>query len=178
MTLTRKTTRPDARFASLAHLGFPLARISDTGNVQTLRKVGWVDRKPGRLNTGYLTVNLRKDGRTHYLLISRLVLLAFVGPCPEGMECCHNDGDHLNNSVDNLRWGTRRENVADSRKHGVFPHGVTNGQSKVTEEDVRAIRRLYATGTHTQHELASMYGLKSQYTISKIVRRLTWKELD
>jgi len=36
--------------------------------------------------------------------VDHLVLLAFVGPCPEGYECRHLDGDPANNHVDNLRW--------------------------------------------------------------------------
>src|SRR5271166_1685861 len=44
-----------------------------------------------------------------------LVLLTFVGPCPEGYECRHLDGNPANNRLRNLAWGTRLENAADQR---------------------------------------------------------------
>lgn len=50
--------------------------------------------------------------------IHRLVLEAFVGPCPDGMEALHSDGNKTNNNVDNLRWGTPSENNRDIVKHG------------------------------------------------------------
>lgn len=50
--------------------------------------------------------------------IAILILEAFVGLCPDGMECCHNDDDRSNNRLDNLRWDTHRENVKDGYKNG------------------------------------------------------------
>src|SRR5690606_38480338 len=47
-----------------------------------------------------------------------LVAEAFIGPRPEGAECLHGDGDHTNNMVSNLRWGTKSENQLDSVRHG------------------------------------------------------------
>jgi hypothetical protein len=49
--------------------------------------------------------------------VHRLVLEAFVGPCPDGMECCHEDGDSTNNRVDNLRWDTHEANVRERLEH-------------------------------------------------------------
>lgn len=52
----------------------------------------------------------------HYVHL--LVLAAFVGPRPEGMEGCHNDGDPYNNHVSNLRWDTPSGNQRDRLVHG------------------------------------------------------------
>lgn len=76
--------------------------------------------KPRDHDGRYWTIALRKDGRYFYFLIHRLVLETFVGPCPEGMECLHADDDGKNNRLRNLRWGTRKENVADMIRHGLF----------------------------------------------------------
>lgn len=54
--------------------------------------------------------------------VHALVLEAFIGPRPSGMVCCHNDGDPLNNSVDNLRWDTQASNILDIVKHGNHLH--------------------------------------------------------
>ena len=50
--------------------------------------------------------------------IHLLVMLAFVGPRPEGLETRHFDGNHLNNSLENLRYGTSSENSMDEVRHG------------------------------------------------------------
>ena len=49
--------------------------------------------------------------------VHHLVMEAFVGPLPEGMEVCHNDGDPANNRVENLRFDTRSENALDAVGH-------------------------------------------------------------
>lgn len=67
-----------------------------------------------------LMVNPCINGKMHYKYIHALVLTAFVGPKPEGMECCHIDGNPLNNHVSNLRWGTHSDNMQDSIRHGTF----------------------------------------------------------
>ena len=69
-----------------------------------------------RIKSKYQTVILT-PGR-HLMFAHRLVLLAFVGECPSGMEACHNDGDPSNNNIDNLRWDTRSSNIKDQVKHG------------------------------------------------------------
>jgi hypothetical protein len=70
---------------------------------------------------GYHAVTLCRDGVRSHQRTHRLVLEAFVGPCPDGMEGCHNDGDKLNNSLGNLRWDTRSANMYDRVAHGMNP---------------------------------------------------------
>jgi len=61
----------------------------------------------------YLMVCLHKDNdRGNNKTVHRLVLEAFDGPCPDGMESLHADGDGKNNRIENLRWGTHTENMA------------------------------------------------------------------
>lgn len=52
--------------------------------------------------------------------IHRVVLESFVGPRPEGQECRHLNGNPLDNRLENLCWGTRKENAHDAIKHGTF----------------------------------------------------------
>lgn len=101
--------------------------VSNLGRVRSLnRKIGDGRRgtrlKRGKMlsqsanvKSGYLYVGLGQNGKR---LVHRLVLESFVGPCPDGMECCHNDGDRTNNRVDNLRWDTRYGNCQDIRAAG------------------------------------------------------------
>lgn len=55
--------------------------------------------------------------------VHTLVLTAFTGPAPDGMECCHNDGDPANNVHSNLRWDTRSNNIKDDFRSGVRMRG-------------------------------------------------------
>lgn len=77
---------------------------------------------PGyRMKNGALTslhVTLCKDGTKTTTAVHRIVLEAFVGPCPAGLEGCHNDGDPTNNCLVNLRWDTHQNNNLDKRRDG------------------------------------------------------------
>jgi hypothetical protein len=74
----------------------------------SLRKRKGVLLRPGPMRSGHLTVAL---GRGNSRQVHQLVLLAFVGPCPEGHEVLHLDHDPKNNRLDNLKYGTRSENI-------------------------------------------------------------------
>lgn len=76
--------------------------------------------RPWSMPTGHLAVGLGGKAADRRL-VHRLVLEAFVGPCPDGMEGCHNDGDPTNNRLENLRWDTRSGNIHDAIKHGTHP---------------------------------------------------------
>lgn len=70
---------------------------------------------------GHVRVGLTKNRVVTHAWVHRLVLMAFVGPCPEGMVTCHNDGDPANNHLTNLRWDTVSENARDVVRHGINP---------------------------------------------------------
>lgn len=72
----------------------------------------------GRYSAAVTSLSI--DGMVKTMRIHTLVMLSFVGPRPENMECCHFDGNPLNNRLDNLRWGTSKDNKADSIRHGTF----------------------------------------------------------
>ena len=77
-------------------------------------------RTRGHRNPGW-TVALFRGGRggtRENHLIHRLVLTAFVGPCPEGMEGCHWNDDAADNRLANLRWDTHSANTQDKLRNG------------------------------------------------------------
>ena len=132
----------------------------------------WSER-PGSPNvrTGHFQITI--NGR--HTRIHTLVLEAFVGPCPQGMECCHNDGNAQNNTLDNLRWDTRLSNVHDMVKHGRHPRGERNHFAKLIDSQVIEIRTLYAQGA-TQQQISEQFPA-SREAISCIVNGKTWKHL-
>ena len=74
---------------------------------------------PVQVKSGHMVVCLWSDGHRRTASIHRLVLAAFVGPQPEGMEGCHNNGIPSDNSLTNLRWDTLSSNRLDMVTHGV-----------------------------------------------------------
>lgn len=107
-----------------------LYEVSDQGRVRSLdRTVTFKDgrtrtwrsatRKPQKNPSGHLHMMLHKDGKTGKgYLVHRLVMAAFVGSCPDGMEVCHNNGDPADNRLTNLRYDTRAANIQDCIDHG------------------------------------------------------------
>lgn len=100
---------------------------SSWGRIRSLdRIVGYKDGR-SRFSAGQI-LRQTLNQRSHRYMVSLgfggqvevhvLVARTFLGPCPDGMECCHNDGDSTNNSIGNLRWDTHSENNRDRRRHG------------------------------------------------------------
>lgn len=97
-------------------------QVSDLGRVRSLpRRVRLVAHgietsrlatgkllRPGPTRSGHLTVAV---GRGNSRLVHQLVLEAFVGPRPEGMEVLHLNHQPTDNRLANLRYGTRSENL-------------------------------------------------------------------
>ena len=91
--------------------GFPAYRVGSDGSVWR----GQHQIRAYRHKAGYRRVALLRDGKTCFRLVHNLVLEAFVGPCPPGMEACHYpDHDKANNHLENLRWDTHAENMKDA----------------------------------------------------------------
>lgn len=116
-------------------------------------------------------VLIRYLGKRKCFFVHRLILETFIGPCPDGMECCHNDGNPQNNQLCNLRWDTHRNNIRDKASHGTLPLGETHHMAKLTADDVRQIRMM--AGTMPQTELAKKFNV-SQRHLSKIIRGKAW----
>lgn len=125
---------------------------------------------------GYVRAGLACGGQTRTHLVHRLVATAFHGPQPDGMEVCHNNGKRDDNRASNLRWDTRSGNHADMARHGTAPRGERQHASKLTEDQVRRIRREYAAGT-PRSRLAQEHGVKWG-TIQAITARRNWRHVE
>ncbi len=87
--------------------------VGTNGTVWT-RKRGKFRRMKQQTNPdGYKRVTFFLVGKKRSYYVHRLVLLAFVGPCPFGMEGCHGPGGQRDNSLANVRWDTPKANAAD-----------------------------------------------------------------
>lgn len=156
--------------------------------------------------SGHLTVSLFRDGVARSRFVHRLVLEAFVGPCPDGLEACHGpDPDPTNNCLRNLRWDTRAENSADrvrqgtaqtsehrrlvglkhaarGDKHGsrTRPDAIVRGErrksAKLTDAKVRLCRFLRVVHGAMYPDLCDWFGLSKAAMCDLLLGR-TWSHV-
>ena len=167
-----------------------LYEVSDLGRVRGLdrqvrerRRTGVIIRhvagRVRRLNKtvdGHMVVQLSKLGEQQRYFVHALILAAFVGPRPAGMESLHRDGNGTNNVPANLRWGTHSENVQDALRHGshVSHPGSKNGRAILTEADIPTIRERLKS--EFPAAIARDYGV-NRSTIQQIKRGQNWSHI-
>ena len=167
---------------------YPIYQVSNFGQVRSCDR--YVPGKMGstRFQAGkvlkaykfkdrYLHVKLFRGSKHDNVtwLVHRLVMLAFISPCPSGMEVHHLNHDETDNRLENLRYVTHQQNSDYSihrRQRGEEIHA-----SKLTEDDVREIRRIYPEGNETHRSLAKKYSV-SHVVIRYVIHRKTWKHID
>ena len=154
--------------------------VSDFGSVRGLRRIdaqgrSWAGKlmKPSTVH-GYLKIQLC-NGRRRIFPVHNLVLAAFVGPRPPGMDGCHNNGDKGNNSLVNLRWDTPKNNHADKKAHGTTARGERHGLSVLTDISVERAFDLRKSGL--THRGIAEWLMVSRSTVSKALCGDTWAHI-
>lgn len=110
--------------------------------------------------------------------VSRMVCEERHGPPPRpDCDAAHSCGSGDDGCVTkrHLSWKTRAGNMEDQLAHGTRARGQSQGSSKLTDDDVRAIRAM--RGHITQRELARQYQVTFQ-TVNDIQLRKRWGWLD
>jgi hypothetical protein len=133
---------PDERFADSYE-------VSSHGRVRRIRWNGRTYDRPTKLTPsvtkdGYLRARLCIGSECHRVTFSvhRLVMAAFVGPCPDGMVVNHIDGDKQNNTLGNLEYVTHKENV----RHA-FAIGLSSYGRRGTETHLKRLRTAWQKAT-------------------------------
>ena len=113
--------------------------------------------------------------------VNRLIAQAFI-PNPENKPTVnHKNGNKLDNRVENLEWMTREENMQHAYDNALKKptRGPFNAQAKLSESDVRYIRKHYKRQDKTFGTvgLAKKFGT-SPRVIGLIVRGLSYKNVD
>jgi hypothetical protein len=135
------------------------------------RRTGvWKLLKGTRDRHGHLRYNLRGGMRSGH----QLVLEAFVGPCPPGMECCHGNDIPDDNRIENLRWGTPKSNGEDRVRNDRQVRGEKHGCAKLTEDEVREILAL--RGKLSQKEIAKRFGVSDTH-VYDILNGRSWNHV-
>jgi hypothetical protein len=149
------------------HPEFSDIEVSNLGRVRRYLK-------PFPMSNGYPHVSLGGKKKRRYL--HNLVIEAFVGLRPRGMQTRHLDGDKNNCCLDNLQYGTAAENLRDRWSHGKGNVGSRHGMSKVTEEQVLTIRALSKEG-HSSYQIAKHYPMMTARGIRRIVSGDLWRHI-
>lgn len=125
---------------------------------------------------GHLCVSLSKNNIEKKCLVHRLVLETFISSCPEGFEVRHLNGDPRNNNLNNLKYGTSKENTQDSIKHKTFICGSKSKHAILNDAKILEILQLIEEGDLTQNEIACRYGVSPQ-TICDVKKGRIWKHV-
>jgi hypothetical protein len=166
--------------------------VSDLGRVRSVdRLVEFIGCRGGRGvkslsgvtlsqkmdRSGRMNVNLSVENETSMKLVHRLVLEAFVGPCPDGMEACHWDGNPGNNRPGNLRWDTHKNNHLDKIRHGRSGRGELRSTARLTNWEAAWIKRFARHGFATRSYLAEMFKVP-ETSINSIVYGKSWTWME
>ena len=151
---------------------FDKYEISENGIIRNIKTGRELHQFPNR--RGYMVVQIAGKTRT----VHRLVATAFLTPEHGRDFINHKDGDKRNNSVDNLEWCSRSENMKHAYKMGLKnSYGSKNGRSKLTETDVIFIRKHYIAKDKQfgATALAKKFGVARQ-TISAVGNGQNWRK--
>ncbi len=148
--------------------GFDGYDISDQGRVRSYytpgraankNRIAWhIADDPRRIikssrgPDGYPRFNLQQNGKSHNRKAHSLVMLAFVGPRPDGHCVCHFNGNSADNRLSNLRYDTPAGNRADTARHrrerNQVPKKLISLRiSKATEDKLRWLAERHGTQT-------------------------------
>ena len=159
--------------------GFPRHEVSNQGRVRSwaVRGRGKTDRLADEpkiltqslLDNHYPRVNLCNENGMTTALVHVLVLEAFCGKRPEGMVARHLNGDPMDNRLENLAWGTPKENAADRYLHGTANFLGQRIAPVLTDDEVIDVY-IRAQQGEQGSSIAASYPNVSRETIRRICR--------
>lgn len=124
---------------------------------------------------GYHKVSLSKNNKIEVYRVSRLVLICFDRKPKINEEACHfPDHNKSNNRIDNLKWGTPKENSLHRIKHGTMLYGEKAPMVKLDNNKVKIIRNL--SKTKSTKDICSIFNVHKT-TIQRIINNKTWKNI-
>lgn len=162
---------------------YPEYSVDEKGNIFSHLRIRFLNttrhQKHGRMVDVFGSIGKHKNVRVSYM-----VLTTFVSPRPKGMIILHGKNGLFDDSLENLSWGTHKQNHADKWRDGTQQVGERVGTHKLNELQVRIIRRAYAPNIKRTHidkgiptqQLAEIFNVSTN-TIERIVNRESWKHI-
>lgn len=142
---------------------------------KTPTRLQWKRLKCGVHTDGYVVLNVHAHGGHAQRRVHRMILDAFIGPCPEGQVCRHLNGNRTDNRLTNLAWGTSAENAMDAIRHGTMCVGSRSHYAKLSEDDVKSAFQMESSGA-SDADIARALSVSAS-TISKALNGQTWAHL-
>ena len=124
-------------------------------------------------------INARGYGAYGKRVAHRVIWEQIHGPIPSGMCICHHCDNPACVRLDHLFIGTHSDNIKDAVIKGrVVPpdsRGEKHGRSRLSDNDVYEIRRLYSLGV-AHKTIAKMWRI-SRPNVRAIVYRRNWRHI-
>lgn len=121
---------------------------------------------------GYPTVSLHRRGKGINYRVHILMAKTFLSHVVN-----HKDGNKENNNIENLEWVTQKENISEAIKMGTHnTRGSNHGMHKLTEDNIRLIRKRYSNRETPCRVIADEFGVSGQ-TINLILLGRKWKHI-
>lgn len=120
---------------------------------------------------GYVLVNGKR------VAVARLACAREHGDQSPGDEAAHGPcNNHACFNRRHVSWKSHADNIEDRKRDGTNPVGVRHGLARLTDNDVREIRRLQASGEMGK-DIAARFGI-SRGAVSNIVNRKRWTHVQ
>lgn len=127
----------------------------------------WKEMCPSKNDEGYYQIRFINGNKKRSIKLHILILELFGPNKPNNkMYALHKNDDKNNNSLDNLYWGSRRDNEIDKITNGIDRH------TKLKIDDINSIRKRYNDG-ESQYSIAETLNV-NQSSISRIITKLRW----
>jgi hypothetical protein len=127
-----------------------------------------------KTSAGYGIIRLR--GRIHDYA-HRYSWQSINGSIPEGLEICHDCDTPACVRPDHLFLGTHGDNMADASRKGRMHPGEHNYNAKLTDDQVRQIRKLYTGKKGQSTKIARLFPV-SRKTVEAVGKRKTWRSVE
>lgn len=169
---------------------WPQYEVSNDGQVRCWSIPGFKPKDRTRRLPRYKKAHVAKDGYARVTLcesshtpkqrietfsVHRLVAMCFIPTDNINLDVAHLDGLKTNNHYKNLKWCTRKENESHKVIHGTRASGTKNGQSKLCDRAVSAIRKLAKEKRWKQREIAELFQV-GKANVSSIILGKSWRE--
>lgn len=123
---------------------------------------------------GYRTVCIvLPNGKSRPVGVHQLVADAFHGPRPCGLQVRHLNGTPSDNTPNNLRYGTQRENGQDRMDHGSYLSGGSHQNAKLSSAQAESVRQRRGGGEKVA-TLAREFGV-SISTVEGVIYGKTYR---
>ena len=155
--------------------GWPCYHISKEGKVYSRKSEEWQLLKGGVIK-GDPSVTLSNHGKHLSQRVYRLMALVYLPkPCSPNLVIRHLDDNPLNNRLENLKWGTQKENMRDARNNGKLRGSSCKAsRSKLSKSDLAKIFRLKSKGLYYK-DIGRMFGVSSG-TIGRVINRKSYRD--